>query len=87
MFPRVYNLQGNATMYILERLQYVTLFKTLSTYIPILRIMDITNSNYFLHGIIKRFNNIFKLSNASTEVSLENVIIYQCFAWGPTANV
>lgn len=35
MFPRVYNLQGNATMYILERLQYVTLFKTLSTYIPI----------------------------------------------------
>ena len=51
MFPRFYNLQGNATMYILKRLQQVTLSKNVFTYIP-MRIMKIINGNYFLHAII-----------------------------------
>ena len=51
MFPRVYNLQGNATMYMLVTLQQFTLSKSLFNYIPmaieILRIMKIINSNQF----------------------------------------
>ena len=79
MFPRVYNLQGNATMYMLVTLQQFTLSKSLFNYIPIAYYGD-HKQQLVLHEIIKKIIHILKLSDASTEVSLENVIIYQCFA-------
>ena len=81
MFPRVYNLQGNATMYMLVTLQQFTLSKSLSNYIPMpIAYYGNHKQQLVLHEIIKKIIHIFKLSDASTEVSLENVIIYQCFA-------